>query len=111
MLMLLKAIPDTRLLRSTNPAIATQMTDLTPSHPVSTMPPIRRDISITVDAHDLAEDLGDRVRDVLGKDTACVESVEILQQTPCAALTAHALARLGAHRDQKTSSPRSSYAI
>ncbi|MDQ3764344.1 MAG: hypothetical protein M3460_23060 [Actinomycetota bacterium] len=101
MLMLLKAIPDIRLLRSTNPAIATQMMDLTPYHPVSTMPPIRRDVSIAVDSHDLAEDLGDRVRDALGKDAACVESVEILQQTPCAALPAHALARLGARTDQK----------
>ena len=65
------------------------------------MPPIRRDISIAVDADDLAEDLGDRVRDALGDDAACVESVEIRQETPCAVLPPQALERLGARPDQK----------
>ncbi len=101
MLMLLKAIPDIRVLRSTDRAITTQMRDLTPYRPVSTMPLIRRDISIAVDPDALAEDLGDRVRDALGDDAACVESVEILQETPCATLPAQALARLGARVDQK----------
>lgn len=54
-----------------------------------------------VDCHARTEDLGDRVRDALGDDAACVESVEILQETPCAALPAKALARLGARVDQK----------
>lgn len=34
-------------------------------------------------------------------DAACVESVEILQETPCATLPAQALARLGARTNQK----------
>jgi phenylalanyl-tRNA synthetase alpha chain len=101
LLMLLKAIPDIRLLRATNPAIATQMTNLQPYRPVSVMPPIRRDLSLVVDSDDLLEDLGDRVRDALGDDAACVESVDILHQTPCSALPAHVLSRLGARRDQK----------
>jgi phenylalanyl-tRNA synthetase alpha chain len=101
LLMLLKAIPDIRVLRATDPAIASQMTDLSPYRPVSAMPPIRRDLSLVVDGDDLVEDLGDRVRDALGDDAACVESVDILQQTPCSALPAPALGRLGAHRDQK----------
>jgi phenylalanyl-tRNA synthetase alpha chain len=101
MLMLLKTIPDIRLLRSTDPAVTAQMTNLDPYHPVSAMPPIRRDISIAVDSDDLAEDLGDRVRTALGDDAACVESVEILGETPCAALPAHAVTRLGARTDQK----------
>jgi phenylalanyl-tRNA synthetase alpha chain len=101
MLMLIKAIPDIRMLRSTDPAIAAQMLDLDYYRPVSTMPPIRRDISVAVDADDLAEDLGDRVRDVLGGDASCVESVEILQETPCAVLPTQALARLGARTDHK----------
>jgi phenylalanyl-tRNA synthetase alpha chain len=101
MLMLLTSIPDIRLLRSADPAVTAQMTNLDPYHPVSTMPPIRRDISIAVDSDDLAEDLGDRVRSALGDDAACVESVEILQETPCAALPTHALTRLGARTDQK----------
>jgi phenylalanyl-tRNA synthetase alpha chain len=101
LLMLLKAIPDIRVLRATDPAITTQMTDLSPYRPVSAMPPIRRDISLVVDGDDLVEDLGDRVRDALGNDAACVELVDILQQTPCSALPAHVLVRLGARRDQK----------
>ncbi len=100
-LMLVKAIPDIRMLRSTDPAIATQMFDLDHYRPVSTMPSIRRDISVAVDVDNLVEDLGDRVRDALGEDAACVESVEILQETPCAVLPVRALARLGARTNQK----------
>ncbi|MCP2164279.1 PheS-related mystery ligase SrmL [Goodfellowiella coeruleoviolacea] len=101
MLMLLKDIPDIRLLRSTHPGVVEQMGDLTRYRPVSTMPAIRRDISIAVGADDHTEDLGDRVREALGADADCVESVEILQQTPCADLPERALARLGARTDQK----------
>jgi phenylalanyl-tRNA synthetase alpha chain len=101
LLMLVKGIPDIRLLRSPRPAVAAQMTDLTPYRPVSTMPPIHRDISIAVDADDLVEDLGDRVRHALADDAHSVESVAILQETPCADLPAQAIARLGARADQK----------
>ncbi|MET8846261.1 hypothetical protein [Amycolatopsis sp. NPDC004625] len=101
MLMLRKGIPDIRLLRSPDPAVAAQMTDLAPYRPVSALPPVRRDLSIAVDADDRAEDLGDRVRDALGDDADVVESVEIRQETPGADLPARALDRLGARRDQK----------
>jgi phenylalanyl-tRNA synthetase alpha chain len=84
LLMLLKAIPDIQLLRTTDPAITSQTTDLSPYRPVSVMPPIRRDISVVVDNDHLSEDLGDRVRDALGEDAACVEPVHILQQTSVA---------------------------
>lgn len=99
--MLRKGIPDIRLLRSAEPAVAAQMTDLAPYRPVSALPPVRRDLSIAVAADDRAEDLGDRVRDALGADADVVESVEIRQETPGADLPARALARLGARRDQK----------
>ncbi|MBV9847877.1 MAG: hypothetical protein JOZ47_22825 [Kutzneria sp.] len=101
MLMLLKGIPDIRLLRSTEPSVIAQLADLSPYRPVSTLPAIRRDLSVAVDRDDLAEDLGDRVRDALGLDADCVESVEILAETPCAALPPRAVARLGARPDQK----------
>ena len=100
MLMLLKQIPDIRMLRSADPAVAGQLTDLAPYHPVSAMPAIRRDISVAVERDDAAEDLGDRVRDALGDDAACVESVEILARTSCSELPAQALERLGARPDQ-----------
>lgn len=100
LLMLIKGIPDIRALRSTDPAIAAQMLDLAPYRPVSAMPAIRRDISVAVDAETVDEDLGDRVREALGEDASCVESVQILSQTPCSGLPEAALARLGAQRDQ-----------
>ncbi|WP_042430918.1 PheS-related mystery ligase SrmL [Streptacidiphilus anmyonensis] len=101
MLMLLKGIPDIPMLRSAEPSVAAQMTDLASYRAVSAMPMIRRDLSVAVDCDDLAEDLGDRVRDALGADADCVEAVEILSQTPCAELPPQALKRLGARPDQK----------
>jgi phenylalanyl-tRNA synthetase alpha chain len=100
MLMLMKAIPDIRLLRSADPRVAAQMGDLDRYRAVSAMPPVSRDLSVAVAAGDLAEDLGDRVRDALGASADCVESVHILTRTPCAELPAPALARLGARPEQ-----------
>ncbi|MFJ5924877.1 hypothetical protein ACIQF6_19965 [Kitasatospora sp. NPDC092948] len=99
-LMLLKGIPDIRLLRSADPAVAAQLTDLAPYRPVSALPAVRRDLSIAVDRTELAEDLGDRVRDALGADADCVETVEILSSTPCRNLPPQALTRLGTRPDQ-----------
>ncbi|GLW57039.1 hypothetical protein [Kitasatospora phosalacinea] len=99
-LMLLKGVPDIRLLRSADPAVAAQLTDLAPYRPVSALPAVRRDLSVAVDGADLAEDLGDRVRDALGADADCVETVEVLSSTPCRVLPPQALARLGARPDQ-----------
>lgn len=101
MLMLLKGVPDIRLLRAAEPSVAAQMSDLSPYRPVSAMPAVRRDLSVAVDRDDLAEDLGDRVRDVLGPDADCVETVEILAETPCVDLPPQAVARLGARPEQK----------
>jgi phenylalanyl-tRNA synthetase alpha chain len=100
LLMLIKDVPDIRLLRATDPRIAEQMLDPAPYRAVSAMPPIRRDLSVAVDPGDLAEDLGDRVRDALGADAARVEAVEILSRTPYAELPPAARERLGARPDQ-----------
>jgi phenylalanyl-tRNA synthetase alpha chain len=100
LLMLIKGIPDIRLLRSADPRIAGQMLTLDRYTAVSAMPAIRRDLSVAVAAGDLAEDLGDRVREALGADASCVESVEIAHRTPCAALPGQARSRLGATAGQ-----------
>jgi phenylalanyl-tRNA synthetase alpha chain len=100
-LMLVKDVPDIRLLRSADPRVAGQMLNLDRYAPVSTLPPVTRDLSVAVAAGDLAEDLGDRVRDALGPGAACVESVEIMGRTPCTTLPAPALARLGARPEQE----------
>lgn len=101
LLMLRKGIPDIRLLRSTDPRIASQMTDLAPYRPVSSMPAVRRDLSVAVEADAVAEDLGDRVREALGRDADAVEEVAVLAETPYGRLPAAATARLGMLPGQK----------
>jgi phenylalanyl-tRNA synthetase alpha chain len=83
LLMLRKGIRDIRLLRSTDPRVAGQMLDLSPYRSVSSMPPVRRDLSVVVDASTdvSAEALGDKVRDALGLDADAAESLEVLGET------------------------------
>jgi phenylalanyl-tRNA synthetase alpha chain len=101
LLMLRKGIPDIRLLRSADPRIAGQMTDLAAYQPVSAMPSVGRDLSVAVEADDTVEDLGDRVRDALGPDADAVEEVTVLAETPRDRLPAKAIARLGIGPQQK----------
>ena len=101
LVMLRKGLDDIRLLRAEDPRIAAQMLDLSPYRAVSQMPPVRRDLSIAVDADDTAEELGDRVRTALGPRAPSVEAVEVVGETPAAALPAVAGARLGIAPAQK----------
>jgi len=90
-----------RLLRSADPRVLAQMGDLAPYRPVSTMPPVRRDLSVAVAADATAEDLGDRIRDALGAEAASLEAVEVVAETPAARLPLAARARLGIRDGQK----------
>lgn len=101
LLMLRKKMDDIRLLRSVDPRIATQMLDLAEYRPVSDQPAIRRDLSIVTPSETTAEELGDRVRVALGSRAASVESVEVTSETPCEALPAPAVKRLGIVPGQK----------
>ena len=101
LLMLVKDVPDIRLLRSSDPRVARQMLDLARYRPVSAMPAITRDLSVAVSADEDAETLGDRVRDALGPDARCVEEVRILTTTDCRRLPESAIDRLGASRGQQ----------
>jgi phenylalanyl-tRNA synthetase alpha chain len=101
LLMLLKGIPDIRLLRSADARVAGQMLDLAPYRPVSAMPAVRRDLSVAVDAETDDEILGDRIRDALGPDAEAVEDVAILSSTAQADLPGPAAARLGARPGQR----------
>jgi len=100
LVMLRKGIPDIRLLRAADPRIASQMRDLEPYRAVSLMPPVRRDLSIVVDAPPDVEALGDRVRGALGGQAELVESVELVACTPYDALPPRARERLGIHCGQ-----------
>jgi phenylalanyl-tRNA synthetase alpha chain len=95
LLMLRKRIPDIRLLRSADPRVAGQMTDLEPYRAVSQMPAVVRDLSVAVDADDDVERLGDRVRDALGDDADAVEEVTVLSESGYDELPASAIARMG----------------
>lgn len=93
LVMLRKGIDDIRLLRASDPRIASQLVDLAPYRPVSAMPPVRRDLSIVVDEALEAEQLGDRVRAAV--ETDLIEAVELLSTTPYDELPVAARARLG----------------
>ncbi len=93
--MLRKDIPDIRYLRSTEPAIHSQMADMDPWRDVSTLPPIRRDMSVVVDAQKDDELLGDQVRAALRDRLDDVESIEVLARTCWDDLPVQARDRLG----------------
>lgn len=95
LLMLRKGIPDIRLLRASDPRIAKQMLDLSPYRAVSSMPPVRRDLSLVLDEPATPEEIGDRVRDGLGAEASLVEEVVVIEQTPAAALAPAIVERLG----------------
>lgn len=77
------------------------MLDLERYRPVSSMPPVRRDLSIAV-ARDLTpEELGDRVRSALGAQASAVEQITILSETAKQDLPPTARARLGIRSGQK----------
>ena len=94
-LMLRKGIDDIRLLRSADERVTSQMLDLSPYRPVSSMPPTRRDLSIAISGPASAEELGDRVRAALGPDADAVETVEIVSDTPVTQLPPEAARRIG----------------
>ena len=100
-LMLRKGIDDIRVLRSTEPRIAAQLLDLGPWRPVSSQPPVRRDLSIVADAPVDAEVLGDAVRAALGPAAEDLESVTVLASTGYADLPDAARRRLGLRPDQE----------
>jgi len=101
LLMLAKGIDDIRILRSADPRVAAQMLDLEPYQPVSSQPPVRRDLSVAVDASRTPEELGDRVRQALGERVESLESVEVLAETPYDEVPPPARERIGMEPGQK----------
>lgn len=101
LLMLVKGVPDIRLLRADDPRIAEQMLDLSAYRPVSSMPPTHRDLSLAVAGSLDAELLGDRVRDLLGSDADAIEAVEVRSETAYQHLPPSARDRMGMRPDQK----------
>jgi phenylalanyl-tRNA synthetase alpha chain len=100
LVMLAKRIDDIRLLRATDPRIVAQLADLSTYEPVSSMPAVRRDLSVAVGPGLDDELLGDRVRDALGEAARSVETIEVRARTPVSDLPPAASERLGASPDQ-----------
>ncbi|MEU4242793.1 hypothetical protein [Actinoplanes sp. NPDC026619] len=100
LLMLRKGIGDIRLLRSADPRVAGQMTSLDPYRPVPSQPAARRDLSLAMPAGVTAEDLGDRIRELLGPDADLVEEVTIRSTTPAADLPTASRQRLAIRDDE-----------
>jgi phenylalanyl-tRNA synthetase alpha chain len=101
LLMLRKGIPDIRLLRASDPRVASQMLNLAGYRAVSDLPSIRRDLSVAVPEPEAAEDLGDRVREALGEEADLIEEVAVLSETRYEALPPAAVERLGLVPGQK----------
>ena len=99
-LMLRKGIDDIRTLRSTDPRIQTQMSDLSRWRPVSTLPAVRRDISIVIAADQDDETIGDTIRDSLADRIDDIETVTVMARTPHEALPVAARDRLGTQPGQ-----------
>ncbi|MBU2661973.1 hypothetical protein KOI35_00485 [Actinoplanes bogorensis] len=100
LLMLRKGIDDIRLLRSTDPRVSRQLIGLEPYRSVSTQPAARRDLSVAQPADVTAEDLGDRVRDLLGSDAHLVEEVAIESITRSSELPQASRDRLALREDE-----------
>jgi phenylalanyl-tRNA synthetase alpha chain len=100
-LMLRKGIGDIRLLRASDPRVASQMRDLTAYRPVSALPAVKRDLSIVVDGDMTAEELGDLARSALSERAELVEAIELRSETPYLQLPAAAILRLGIAPGQK----------
>ncbi len=100
MLMLRKQVPDVRLLRAEDPRVAAQMLDLSPYRPVSSLPPLSRDLSVVTSPPVDREAVGDRVRTALGGEADALESVRVVSVTAYADLPAAARDRLQLAPDQ-----------
>lgn len=101
LVMTLKDVPDIRYLRSTNPKIAEQMTNLDTYVEVSNQPAIRRDLSYCVPTAYVDEDISSDIRSALGQSVDALEEVEILSTTAYKDLPQKIRERLGIARDQK----------
>jgi phenylalanyl-tRNA synthetase alpha chain len=99
--MIIKGMDDIRLLRSTHPQIAFQMTHLEPYHFISNQPSIRRDMSIVTRVSTELEDICEKIVEALGVHAELLESVEILSENHYQQLPSQVIQRLGMQPYQK----------
>lgn len=100
LIMARKNLPDIRLIRSTDPRVIKQMTNMEKFKNVSDKPAISRDMSYCVSKDDTEEDICENIRDVFGDKADLLEEVKILERTRFDALHPIAKERLGAKEGQ-----------
>jgi phenylalanyl-tRNA synthetase alpha chain len=98
--MIRKNIDDIRILRSSDPRIANQMTNLDVYKPVSNYPLIRKDLSIAIDKSYDIELIGDLIRTNV-KNVDWIEEITIKSETDYENLPPHVSERLGMDNSMK----------
>lgn len=101
LVMIIKKIPDIRILRDPDPRIAQQMENLDVYKPVSKYPKIIRDISFSVESDYSEEDVAELIRDSMGENVSTLEEVSVTSETPYDELPPQAIERLGIKKGQK----------
>lgn len=96
LVMALKDVPDVRFLRSREPRIALQMTNIEKFKEVSSMPPIARDMSYCVPENYTEEDINESIKEAFGDKDFLVENVKIISRTKYIDLPLIAREKLGA---------------
>lgn len=100
LIMARKNLPDIRLIRSVDPRVIKQMTDMEKFKMVSDQPAISRDMSYVVNKNDSEEDICEDIRNVFGDQSDLLEEVTILERTPYEKLPPIAREKLGASEGQ-----------
>lgn len=100
LVMVIKGIDDIRVLRSSDPRIKSQMTNLDPYVAVSNQPVAKRVISYSSSKDKAEEDVCELIRDTLGTNAKFLERVEI-EEIPYENLPEKARVNLGIHPTQK----------
>lgn len=100
LIMARKNLPDIRYIRSTDPRVIKQMTNMEKFKNVSDMPAMSRDMSYCVDKNDSEEDICEKIKNVFGDNAELLEEVKILERTSYADLHPIAREKLGAREDQ-----------
>lgn len=100
LIMARKRLPDIRLIRSTDPRVIKQMTNMDRFKNVSDKPAMVRDISYCVDKNDSEEDICEAIKNIFGDKADLLEEVKIIERTSFDSLQPLAKKRLGAKKGQ-----------
>ncbi|MSR73327.1 hypothetical protein EXS61_01840 [Candidatus Parcubacteria bacterium] len=100
LIMARKNLPDIRLIRSVDPRVTKQMTNMEAFKNVSDQPAISRDMSYVVGKNDTEEDICEAIREAFGDKSDLLEEVKIMERTPFEKLHPKAVEKLGASEGQ-----------